>query len=216
MSRRPDRPGPREPARWVCFEQKARAEGHAVVAGVDEAGRGPLAGPVVAAAVVLSAAGNPLDDPWWFGVDDSKRLSPKRREELHDLIRAKAAAVGVGEASPREIEGLNILRATLLAMSRAIDAISPPPSYLLVDGKTRIPVEIPQSTLVGGDGREASIAAASIIAKVTRDRLMIRYDREYPGFGFSLHKGYPTRLHREALQRLGPTPLHRRTFRGVA
>lgn len=180
-----------------------------LVAGVDEAGRGPLAGPVVACALVL---------PAWTsvpGLDDSKRLSPSRREELYYVLRRVASAVSVGRAEPEEIDSLNIHNATLLAMKRALEGLELRPDYVLVDGRFLPDVDIPGEAVVGGDGRSASIAAASVVAKVERDRLMAEYDRTYPQYGFAKHKGYPTPEHLRALKRHGPCPIHRRTFRGV-
>jgi ribonuclease HII len=192
------------------FEDRARARGFRLVAGIDEAGRGPLAGPVVAAAVILPAS---FDLP---GLDDSKKLSAKRREQLVPLIRREARAIGVGMATPAEIDTVNILQATLRAMCRAIGRLRQPPEFLLVDGITPVPLPLPQQTLKQGDGRSLSIAAASVIAKVVRDRLMTGYERRYPGYGFARHKGYGSREHLAALARLGPCPLHRRTFSGVS
>ena len=181
----------------------------ATICGVDEAGRGPWAGPVVAAAVVLDRGCIPP------GLDDSKKLTPRRRAVLFDAIRT-AASVGVGIASVEEIDALNILRANDLAMLRAIGALQPAPEAALIDGN-RVPPGLPcrARALVGGDGRSLSIAAASIIAKVTRDRLMVRCEPAFAGYGLSAHKGYPTAVHRQALIRLGPTRLHRRTFAPV-
>jgi ribonuclease HII len=191
------------------FESIARGRGFLAPAGVDEAGRGPLAGPVVAAAVILPPG---YSHP---GIRDSKKLSPAQRERIFPVIGREASACAVALATPEEIDGINILQASLLAMRRAVEALSSPPDFLLVDGNRRIPCDISQETLVGGDGRCLSIAAASILAKVTRDRMMEEYDLLYPGYGFSVHKGYPTREHLEAIRRLGPCPIHRRTFRGV-
>ena len=179
------------------------------VAGVDEAGRGPLAGPVVACAVVL---------PAWTsvpGLDDSKRLSPSRREELYDVVRKVASAVSVARAEPEEIDLLNIHNATLLAMKRALEGLDLRPDYVLVDGRFLPEVDLPGEAVVGGDGRSACIAAASVVAKVERDRLMAEYDRIYPQYGFAKHKGYPTPEHLRALREHGPCPIHRLSFRGV-
>ena len=177
-----------------------------LTAGVDEAGRGPLAGPVCAAAVILDPA-RPI-----AGLDDSKRLSERRRDALEPEIKARALAWAVAWASAAEIDALNILKASLLAMSRAVAALDPPPGRVLVDGN-RLPVlACPAEAIVGGDGLVAAIGAASILAKVARDRLMCRLDAEYPGYGFAVHKGYPTRAHRDALVRLGPCSEHRRSF----
>ncbi len=178
------------------------------LAGVDEAGRGPLAGPVVAGAAILA----PEDRFDWL--DDSKRVTPRRRDRLYDQITERALAWGVGIASVEEIEQVNIYQATRRAMARALEALGVVPEVVLVDAMA-IPAALPQLALVKGDQRSASIAAASILAKVTRDRLMADYARRYPGYGFERHKGYPTRDHREAVARLGPSPIHRKTFRGV-
>ncbi len=178
------------------------------VAGIDEAGRGPWAGPVVAAAVILPADRAP------DGIDDSKRLSRERRAELCERIRA-SATVGVGEASVGEIDSLNVLQATMLAMRRAVEALATPPSYALVDGN-RLPVlACPARAVVGGDSRSLSIAAASIVAKETRDRIMRRLARLYPGYGWERNAGYGAPEHARALDALGPTPHHRRSFRPV-
>jgi len=197
------------------FEARARARGFRTVAGVDEAGRGPLAGPVVAAAVVLPP-GFPGD-----GIRDSKALSPRARERAFSSILSGAVAFSIGQADPGEIDRLNILHASLLAMRRAVEGLFPPPDFLYVDGTSPIPGDGPawaairQETLVRGDSRCRAVMAASILAKVTRDRMMVEYDRLHPGYGFAAHKGYPTRAHLEALRRLGPSPIHRKTFRGV-
>ena len=192
------------------FESIARGRGFLAPAGVDEAGRGPLAGPVVAAAVIFPP------DYRHPGIRDSKKLSPAQRERIFPVIDREASACAVALATPEEIDGINILRASLLAMRRAVDALPFPADFIFVDGNQRIPsCGISQETLIGGDGRCLSIAAASILAKVTRDRMMGEFDLLYPGYGFSVHKGYPTRDHLEAIRRLGPCPIHRRTFRGV-
>ena len=190
-------------------ERALERSGFARVAGVDEVGRGCLAGPVVAAAVILDRR-RPV-----AGLRDSKLLSRRRREALAAEIRARAVAVGVGEADAREIESMNILRATLLAMGRAVGALSTPPDYVLVDA-LRIPgLDVPQEGLVRGDRRIACIAAASIVAKVHRDALMCGWHERLPGYRFDLHKGYGTPVHLAALRRLGVSPLHRATFRRV-
>lgn len=183
--------------------------GTLLLAGVDEAGRGPLAGPVCAAAVIL--------DPEWpvAGLDDSKKLSPARRECLEEEIRARAVAWSVAWASAREIDRLNILQASLLAMRRAVAALDPRPLRVLVDGNQTTDFGCPVQAVVGGDGLIPAIGAASILAKVARDRLMAQLDQDYPGYGFTAHKGYPTEVHREALRRLGPCPEHRLTFAPV-
>jgi ribonuclease HII len=190
------------------FECRAKALGYRLIAGVDEAGRGPLAGPVVAAAVILPEC---FELP---GLNDSKQVPPALRERLFAWIRQQAA-VGVGIVSPAEIDALNILQATLKAMSLAVRRLRQKADYLLIDGITPVPLALPQQTIKQGDARSSSIAAASIMAKVVRDRMMIGYDRLYPGYGFAGHKGYGSAGHLEAIARLGPSPLHRRTFRGV-
>ncbi len=187
----------------------AFALGHVRVCGVDEVGRGPLAGPVVAAAVVLPP------DARLPGLGDSKRLTPATRARLVPEIRAAAVAVGLGLADPAEIDRINILQASLQAMARAVAALPCVPDYLLVDGVHPVPVDLPQQTLVRGDARSRCVAAASVVAKEHRDALMRAFAREFPGYGFEDHKGYPTAAHRAALRRLGPSPLHRTTFRGV-
>jgi ribonuclease HII len=179
------------------------------MAGVDEAGRGPLAGPVVAAAVIINA-GDEIP-----GVRDSKLLTPRQREHLYHRITARALTWGVGIVGPREIEKHNILQATIRAMQEAVLSLDPSPEFLLIDGITPLPLDIPQRTVKKGDARCHSIAAASIVAKVTRDRLMLEYHRVYPLYNFACHKGYPTREHREAIRRYGCCEIHRRTFKGV-
>ncbi len=191
------------------FETLARARGYRAIAGVDEAGRGPLAGPVVAAAVILPPGFRCRQ------VRDSKALSPKARESACSVITKAAVACAVGQASHEEIDAINILQASLLAMRRAVERLSVPPDFLYVDGLHPVPCPLPQEPLVAGDSRCLSVAAASILAKVTRDRMMEEYDRLFPGYSFSAHKGYPTPGHLEALRRLGPCSIHRRTFRGV-
>ncbi len=195
-------------------ERRLWALGYFCVAGVDEAGRGPWAGPVVAAAVVLPPQREDLEEAL-AGVDDSKRLTPAQREDLFHTIHTVALAVGVGQASHEEIDALGIVPATQLAMKRALAALSPQPDYLLLDHLALPDVNIPQRSFVRGDAQVLSIAAASIIAKVTRDRIMVEMDARYPGYGFAQHKGYGTRAHREALARLGPSPIHRRTWAPV-
>lgn len=192
-----------------AFEKKARQDGFTIVAGVDEAGRGPLAGPVVSAAVIL---------PDTFSderITDSKKLTPKKRDLLFETIYSKAIAIGIGIVDPIEIDRINILQAALLSMSIAVDNLVPNPDYLLIDGNKKIPSTITQEPVVKGDSLSISIAAASIIAKVSRDRLMVRYHEEYPDYGFSGHKGYPTKAHKTAVRNFGPCPIHRQTFRGV-
>lgn len=192
------------PLPTLVLELEARAASGGHVCGVDEAGRGPWAGPVSAAAVIL----NPDDLP--HGIDDSKALNEKRRAVLEVEIKARAVAWGVGFASVEEIEELNILHATGLAMRRAVEALAHPPVHALVDGNYRFPLPCPVTTVVGGDALSLSIAAASILAKTARDRLMIELDAQYPGYGFASHKGYSAPAHKQALKTLGPCPVHRR------
>lgn len=197
------------PADALGFDREIRRRGFRLVAGVDEAGRGPLAGPVVAAAVILPDG---MDFP---GVTDSKKVPPHRREELAAVISRRAVSVGIGWADPDEIDRTNILRATLTAMVRAIHGLDIAPDFVLIDGPYRLPITIPHRGVIKGDARSLSIAAASIVAKVHRDRLMEAYHEQYPAYGFDRHKGYPTVQHLEALRRLGPCPIHRRSFQGV-
>ncbi|VFQ45732.1 ribonuclease HII [Desulfoluna butyratoxydans] len=194
---------------WT-YEKKAVSNGFLRVAGVDEAGRGPLAGPVVAAAVVLPS-GFEVGE-----ITDSKKLTPKKRDRLYDYIRAEATAVGVGIVDAETIDTVNILQASLAAMREAVMDLGDAPDFLLVDGKFEVPMPLAQEALVKGDSRSASIASASIVAKVIRDRMMAEYAETYPEYGFAGHKGYPTKAHKEAIATFGPTPIHRKTFRGVA
>lgn len=193
------------------YVQEEEAWGRGVhLAGVDEAGRGPLAGPVVAAAVILDP------ERRIEGLRDSKLCTPRQRRRLARLVREQALAWAVCRVSAERIDTLNILEATWRAMRRALGRLAVPPAIVLVDGRLRIPrLTWPQRAIVRGDRRCASVAAASILAKVARDTFMIRADRRYPGYGFRLHKGYATASHLEALGRLGPCPLHRRSFHGV-
>ena len=191
------------------FESAAWRRGITRLAGVDEAGRGPLAGPVVAAAVVLSPGARIT------GVDDSKQLLPEERQRLFGVIRERALGVGVGIVDHLTIDRINILQATRLAMGQALGALGIEPELVLTDYVTVPGLRCPQRNLVEGDRRSASVAAASIIAKVTRDRIMEEADREYPMYGFGRHKGYPTPEHRMALELHGPCALHRRTFAGI-
>jgi ribonuclease HII len=197
------------PVDMLTLEQHARSRGYFLIAGADEAGRGPLAGPVVAAAVILPEG---LRIP---GVDDSKKLSPETRERLFDVICAQALSVGIGMGSPEMIDRINILQATRHAMLEAVAALSPQPDFILIDGITPIDSTIPQKTIKKGDSLSLSIAAASIIAKVTRDRLMRELDAVHPGYGFAGHKGYGSAAHLEAIRQLGPSPVHRLSFGGV-
>jgi ribonuclease HII len=191
------------------FEEIAQRRGYRRVAGIDEAGRGALAGPVVAAAVILPPG---LAIP---GVDDSKKLSPARRDELFDVIIECALAVGIGYGDHLLIDRINILQATLVAMKEAVQQLSALPDFLLIDGISKVPIPIHQQTIKKGDSASLSIAAASIIAKVSRDRLMTDYDSSFPGYGFAAHKGYGCESHMAAIARLGPCVIHRKTFRGV-
>lgn len=191
------------------FEVRARRNGFRSVAGVDEAGRGPLAGPVVAAAVILP------EDFNLPGLTDSKKLSDRQRQSMYPVIRQQARAVGIAVASVAEIDQLNILQATLLAMSRAVTRLSSPPDHLLIDGISLIPHQLSQQCIKQGDSRSLSIAAASVVAKVVRDRIMLSYHRQMPEYGFASHKGYGTRQHRAAIAECGPSHLHRKTFAGV-
>ena len=197
-------------AKLFAYEKNVMANGYSPVAGVDEVGRGPLAGPVLAAAVIL-----PQD---WFlpGLNDSKKLTPQKREDLAAQIKEQATAWAVGLASVEEINQLNIFQAALLAMRRAIERLHIQPAYVLVDGFRLEELPIPQIPLVGGDRLSASIAAASIVAKVERDAMMNAYHRKYPEYGFIRHKGYGTKEHLEALERHGPCTIHRRDFQPVA
>lgn len=192
------------------WERQCQAEGRWPVAGVDEAGRGPLAGPVVAAAVIL-----PFGEPW-PGLNDSKQLPAAERDRLAAEVRLRALAVGVGVASVPEIDALNILYASHLAMARALAELPVPACFALVDGLPVRGLPCPHLALPKGDSRSLSIAAASVIAKVTRDALMRRLGDEHAGYGFEQHKGYPTPQHLAALAERGPCPIHRRTFRPVA
>jgi len=192
----------------LAFEQQAFESGFRRVAGVDEAGRGPLAGPLVAGAVVLARA--------LPGLDDSKRLTEARRETLFEELRSGAHAIGVGVVEAAELDRIGVQRANYTAMARAVAALTPPPDFLLVDGFNLPGMSQPCLRLIKGDQRSLSISAASIIAKVTRDRRMAELDREYPGYGFGQHKGYGTSAHMGALARLGPCPEHRRSFAPLA
>lgn len=187
------------------FERQARLRGYHAIAGIDEVGRGPLAGPVVTAAVILP------ENAGLFGVNDSKQLSAHQREELFDEIQAKAVSIGIGIMDQQVIDKVNIYQATKLAMQQAIDHLSIKPDFLLIDAM-KLANQIPQENLIKGDARSVSIAAASIIAKVTRDRMMVDFSKLYPGYGFEHNAGYGTKEHLEGLQKYGITPIHRRTF----
>lgn len=194
------------------FERRAARAGHARVCGCDEAGAGPLAGRVYAAAVILPMG---LELPY---LNDSKKVTPRRRDILFDQIRGAALAWAVAWAEPEEIDRLDILNGRMLAMDRAIRALEPPADYALIDGNrdhgSRCAISLAHETIVSGDGRSASIAAASILAKVSRDRYMEEMARLYPRYEFERHKGYPTRRHYELLRQYGPCPIHRRSFLG--
>ena len=195
-----------QPIDLWAYEREAFADGVKLVCGVDEAGRGPLAGPVCAAAVILPPE---LVIP---GLNDSKKLTDKKRRELYDVITAEAVSYGIAFASEKEIDEINILQATFLAMARAMEKLTPQPELALIDGNRAKNFGLPVRTIVKGDSLSASIAAASILAKVTRDRLMEQYDEAYPQYGFAIHKGYGTKRHYEALREFGPSPIHRMTF----
>ncbi|MDP6334627.1 MAG: ribonuclease HII [Nitrospinaceae bacterium] len=191
------------------YENTARTKGYNIIVGVDEAGRGPLAGPVVAAAVAYA--------PEWqlAGLDDSKKISPQARERLFPIIKDQALGHGIGIVDVATIDEINILQAALLAMKYAVSALPEKPDILLIDGNKRIVTEVEQWTIVKGDSLSQSIAAASVLAKVTRDRLMEKYHEEFPQYEFDRHKGYGTRLHRDLIREHGPCSIHRRTFKGV-
>ncbi len=188
------------------FEEKHYAEGFSAVCGCDEAGRGPLCGAVVAAAVILPR-GLIIE-----GLDDSKKLTEKKRERLFDIIKEKAVAYAIAEASPAEIDEINILNASMLAMRRAVEALQFPADFALIDGNCSRGFDIPTETVIKGDSKSYSIAAASILAKVTRDRQCIELDKEYPEYGIAKHKGYPTKEHMEAVRIHGAAPIYRKTF----
>lgn len=191
----------------LSFERRLlQAHPNYIIAGIDEAGRGPIAGPVVAAAVVL-----PEDTRHWVAVNDSKCLNQKQREELAELIRQESRAYAIASLSPAEIDHFNIYQASRLAMTQAVEKLSPQPNYLLIDAMT-IDLTLPQEALIKGDQRSLSIAAASILAKVFRDQVMMDYDQQFPEFGWAVNKGYPTRDHLNALNKYGYTDLHRQSF----
>ena len=188
------------------YEERLYSEGYTSVCGCDEAGRGPLCGPVVAAAVILPL-GIEIE-----GLNDSKKLTEKKREKLFDIIKEKAIAYAIAEASPEEIDEINILNASMLAMRRAVEALPTKADFALIDGNCSRGFEIPTETVVSGDAKSCSIAAASILAKVTRDRGCVDLDREYPMYGIAKHKGYPTKDHMNSVREHGPSPIHRKTF----
>lgn len=188
------------------LESDLHAQGYGTLCGVDEAGAGPLAGRVYAAAVILPQG---WDHPY---LNDSKRVTPRRRDLLYEAITQEALAWSVAWAEPEEIDAINILQARMLAMERAIQGLSIPPDLALIDGNRSAGITAPNQTVVKGDSKSASIAAASILAKVCRDRHMVEMDRQYPQYGFAQHKGYPTKLHYQRLRQYGPCPIHRKTF----
>ncbi len=193
---------------WI-FENQVTHKGFTKIAGIDEAGRGPLAGPVVSASVILPSS---FLVP---GVNDSKKITPKKRSFLYKEIYKHSVSIGVGIVDVQEIDRINILQATLLSMAKSVHTLDIKPDYLLIDGIFNVTVDLPQKTIPKGDALSISIAAASIIAKVTRDKIMSNYHKIYPEYGFLKHKGYPTKAHREAVKRFGPCPIHRRSFKGV-
>ena len=190
----------------LLIEESLYDEGYEYICGVDEAGRGPLCGPVVAAAVILPK------HVCIEGVNDSKKISEKKREKLYDDIMKGAIAVGIGISDVDVIEKVNILNATKIAMKKAIESLSIKPDYVLIDGNQKIDIDILQETVVSGDAKSESIASASIIAKVTRDRMLRKFDEMYPEYGFAKHKGYGTKAHIEAIKKYGLTPIHRKSF----
>jgi ribonuclease HII len=191
------------------FERAGLARGFRRIAGLDEAGRGPLAGPVVASAVILP------EGLFLPGLRDSKKLTALQRDRFFEEIHLRAVAVGIGIVDSDVIDGLNILKATILAMHRALDRLAVTPDYLLIDALSLPDVDIPQEPLIRGDDLSQSIAAASVVSKVSRDRMMLEFDRYYPEYNFRSHKGYGTAEHLRALERFGPCPIHRRTFHRV-
>ena len=200
----------KDPVCGWTLEEAARSRGALRIAGIDEVGRGPLFGPVVAAAVILPR-GCPLP-----GLDDSKKLTEKKRNELDREIRLNAVSWAIAQVDAATIDRINIRMASLEAMRRAVQQLALSPDYLLIDGRDSLDWPCPQQTVIRGDALSYSIAAASVLAKVHRDRLLVELDREYPGYGLAQHTGYPCPAHLEALKRLGPTPLHRRSFHPVA
>jgi len=196
----------------LAEEVKLRAQGYQLIAGIDEVGRGALAGPVVAAAVILPCQ---IDTPWLNQVRDSKQLSPARCQLLFHHIHEIAIAIGIGMSDHEVVDAQGIIKATRLAMKLAVDRLSPPPESLLIDYMLLPEVPLPQKGITGGDKLCFSIACASIIAKVARDQLMVELDRTYPGYGLARHKGYDTKEHLSCLRRLGPSPIHRQSFKPV-
>ena len=193
---------------WFLYENQLVQQGYSSICGVDEAGRGPLAGPVCAAAVILKP--NDIIE----GVNDSKKLTEKKREALFDIIKEKAISYSIAFATVEEIEEINILNATMLAMKRAVEGLDVPSDYAIIDGNKTPNLNIPCESIVKGDAKSMSIAAASILAKVSRDRLLLEYAKQYPEYGFEKHKGYGTKVHTQAIREFGPCPVHRMSFLG--
>lgn len=191
---------------WFLYENEISAKGYTHICGVDEAGRGPLAGPVCAAAVILKP--NDIIE----GVNDSKKLSEKKREALFDIIKERAISYSIAWASVEEIEEINILNATMLAMQRAVNGLNIPADYAIIDGNKTPSLSIPCNYIIKGDAKSMSIAAASILAKVSRDRLLLEYAKQYPQYMFEKHKGYGTKVHTQAIKEYGPCPIHRMSF----
>ena len=195
----------RQQAMWE-YEKKSYSNGYSLVAGVDEAGRGPLAGPVFAACVILPK------DCIIDGINDSKKLSEKKRELLFDEICQKAISYSIASVDEKKIDEVNILNATHIAMNKAVEGMKIPPDYVLIDGNSIKNMKTPHETIVKGDQKSISIAAASILAKVSRDRYILKLSEKYPQYGFEKHKGYGTKLHTDAILKYGPSPIHRKTF----
>ena len=193
---------------WFLYENQLAQQGYSSICGVDEAGRGPLAGPVCAAAVILKP--NDIIE----GVNDSKKLTEKKRETLFDIIKEKAISYSIAFATVEEIEEINILNATMLAMKRAVEGLDVPSDYAIIDGNKTPNLNIPCESIVKGDAKSMSIAAASILAKVSRDRLLLEYAKQYPEYGFEKHKCYGTKVHTQAIREFGPCPVHRMSFLG--
>lgn len=191
---------------WLEYENNAKSKGYKYICGVDEAGRGPLAGPVCAAAVILP------DNVIIEGVNDSKKLTEKKREMLFEVIKEKALSYSIAFATVEEIEEMNILNATMLAMKRAVEGLDIKADYAMIDGNRLPPLNIPCEYVIKGDAKSMSIAAASILAKVSRDRLCMEYAEKYPEYSFEKHKGYGTKLHTEAIKKYGPCEIHRMSF----
>lgn len=199
----------------TCHEERLHAAGYRAICGIDEAGRGPLAGPVVAAAVILPQATVLLQGDLLSGLRDSKKLSPRKREHFFEQISQTARSIGVGIVDHKVIDDINILQATYLAMQQGFEALQVQADYLLIDALRLSKIKLPQEGIIHGDDLSLSIAAASVIAKVTRDRLMLDYHERFPHYGFDRHKGYGTREHLQNIRKFGPCPIHRTSFRGV-